>query len=1105
MSGRPSWLPQDRPNIPMSLMVDAFARRDDQVDHILGPGGPIAQAMPNYRDRHQQRDMAQSVLRCLEQRRHMVCEAGTGTGKCIHGDTLITLEDGSRECIRDLVGGAHRIMRIGLNLKNETGETAEVFPSGHKPVVRVKTHSGREIVATKDHPLFTMDGWKRIEDIQVGECVAMARINRVKPTQRMPEHEVAYLALMIADGSCAAESPQYTKADPAMIAEYAHAVGQFENCRPTSLASPIQHGARRLWGRNPNGATLCLQKHGLLGTRSHGKFIPESIFTLELDQLALFIGRLWSGDGCIEGRGQVVSYCSVSKTMVLQVQHLLTRFGILSRMRRHDGILKGVRHEAYTLTISGSEMVGKFRDHIGPYLLGIKKDRMDAVEMLTPNPNADLIPSEAWRLVGSSANFSSWHKIRATAGVSSDRTRGISRPKMAIIAEYLQDDSLAALATSDVYWDPIASVTDEGEADTYDITMVGTPNFLANDFVVHNSAGLLTAAFVYALSKQKKIIVATGTLILQDQYRRDLAFLDTALGPYFEAKFGRKQRWAISKGRSNFHCIEEEGEIHGYQDELELIRNWDTETGDLTELPFDLTQDRYRPLRQFLTADAEDCPGRQKCPSGEVCHYYRARDKAEEADVIVVNHMILALDLLLDGQLLPEHDAVLIDEAHKLPDWVRNATEARLSRSRLKHLRGKADKLNIKTDQLAQVGEVFFDRAESLVVSRLEKAEDEEPSIRLQGQDFVGGSLDALLAELTRIEDDLAKRGDVPKAESLAKGFRQFRLDLANLQREAPGKILWAKQEHGRDGVLLAPSMRLTMVRVAPFLRETLLKRTCVFASATLATGPQDFSFFCEEVGLEGCHKMQVASPFDYRRNLQYFLPIWDDPNLLERKRIAGKLETSREQTIRICNAYEPVYRQWLTLTNGNALLLFTSKSMMLEMARRLYGGRWPLKRQGDEPKTALIRWLKEAPGRVVCGLDSFWEGVDVPGPHLSLVVVDRFPFTPPSDVVQNAIKEAYGMAVCGPDGGTDRVGRAGFKAYTLPMAVLKVKQACGRINRAEEDRGVFVFMDGRIRTKQYGAEAFASLPGAPVLGRDNLAASSLAMVPAWLAKARKS
>ncbi|GMU51025.1 MAG: ATP-dependent DNA helicase DinG [Candidatus Xenobia bacterium] len=634
------------------------------------------------------------------------------------------------------------------------------------------------------------------------------------------------------------------------------------------------------------------------------------------------------------------------------------------------------------------------------------------------------------------------------------------------------------------------------------------------------SFALLIAAFLRAVKHEKRIVVATGTLVLQQQYQRDLEFLDKVLGPYFEQRHGRAQTWAVSKGRSNFFCFE--GEEAPQCSELDQINEWleTTETGDLAELPFDLTQDRYRALRQAITATAEDCPGKMKCPSGDSCFYYAARRKAEDADVIIVNHMILALDLLLDGQLLPEHDAVLIDEAHKLPKWVRDATEAKLSRSRLTYLRRKADKLNLSTDRLQQAGEIFFDQAERLVVERLPREDsDDEPSCRLQGEDFAGGSLDALVRELERLEDVLAGKTDKPRAESLAKSLKQFRLDLSSLIRPNPGKVLWAKQERDKHGGLMAPAMRLTMVRVAPFLRETLLKRTCVFASATLAAGPHDFSFFKTELGIEAAHEMQVASPFDYRRNLQFYVPKLP-ADLLDRKRFNGRLETRSEQNRRIADAYEPVYRQMLTLTGGNALLLFTSNAMLNEMFRRLSravpdgSGRlrqpWPMKKQGDAPKGALRDWLagKELDvvpaGRVLLGLESFWEGIDVPGPSLVLVMVDKFPFTPPSDVVANAIKESYGIDELGPDVAPDRIGRAGFNAYTLPTALILVKQACGRINRCDLDRGVFCFMDSRIWHKQYGKAAFACLPGAPVLGRDNLSPESLGVIPQYLKNRRK-
>lgn len=661
------------------------------------------------------------------------------------------------------------------------------------------------------------------------------------------------------------------------------------------------------------------------------------------------------------------------------------------------------------------------------------------------------------------------------------------------------------------------------------------------------SFSLLVPAFLRALKTGKRTVIATGTLVLQAQYQRDLEFLDAKLGPYFEEKHGRRQTWAVSKGRSNFYCMEGEDA----PEHADLIAAWleQTETGDLAELPIDLTQERYRPLRQAITADAEDCPGRLKCPSGDTCYYYASRAKAEEADVVIVNHMILALDLLLDGQLLPEHDAVLVDEAHKLPGWVRNATEAKLSRGRLNHLRKKATKLNLKTEALQDAGEVFFDLAERVVLTRLKPQDnDEEPSCRLQGEDFAGGSLDALLGQLERLEDDLRGRSRAGsdeaveimrdygidfteavgmmsatkhwgRAESLANSVKQFRLDLASLQKPNPGKVLWAKQERDKHGVLMAPAMRLTMVRVSGFLRETLLKRTCVFASATLATGPHDFSFFKGELGIDGAHEMQVASPFDYRRNLLVYLPRLD-PGLLDRRRGESRADHNK----RICDAMEPVYRRMLTLTGGNALLLFTSNSALVEMHRRLSRavpdgtGRlrqpWPIRRQGDSPKGALRDWLagkdldvvpEHGAGRVLLGLESFWEGVDVPGPCLSLVMVDKYPFVPPSDVVANAIKDAYGMDELGPDASQDRIGRAGFNAYTLPTALILVKQAAGRVNRRDSDRGVFVLLDPRTWVKQYGRQAVAALPGAPVLGQDNLSEASLEVIPEYLKRRKRA
>lgn len=590
------------------------------------------------------------------------------------------------------------------------------------------------------------------------------------------------------------------------------------------------------------------------------------------------------------------------------------------------------------------------------------------------------------------------------------------------------------------------------------------------------SIGLVLPAYLQALKHDKKVVVATGTLVLQDQYRRDLEFLDEHLGPYFAERYGRRPTWSVFKGRSNFLCIEKDELPMGYDEEKAELARWDTETGDLNELSFDLAQEHYRPLRQALTADAEDCPGAQKCPSGEQCWYYRARTRASESDLVVVNHMILALDLLLDGQLLPPHDVVMVDEAHKFPGWVRNATEAKLSRGRVSYLARKCERLEMDVATLRAAGDALFDRIESIVAAKLERFEDDEPSIRVDGGDLAGPDLIMLSEALARVEADLALQSD-PKAEAVARGISSFRNDLRSLTAENPGKILWAKGKRGH-----APALYLTMVRVDGWLRETLLSRgTCIFSSATLANGPGEFSFFCGQIGLDACHKLQVASPFDYNKNLQYYLPTGISEDVLR----PLPREKKYEQVQRHIDALEPHYRAILTATGGRALSLHTSRAMMLALAKRLSDLPFPMRIQGDAPKGALVAWLKET-GGILFGLDSFWEGVDVPGPALSCVLIDKLPFTPPTDVVASAIKESYGE------------GRIGFGAYDLPMAIIRLKQACGRVNRNEDDRGLICLMDPRLLTKAYRYGILAALPGSPRAGETTLA--GLDQVAAWLA-----
>jgi replicative DNA helicase len=377
------------------------------------------------------------------------------------------------------------------------------FSSGTKEVFRVRLASGREVQATANHPFLTYSGWKHLEDLAPGARVA---IPRTTPSplveQSMPEHEVIMLAHLLGDGSFVKHQPiRYASADEENLAAVTEAATHFgitavrddyAAARCTSLRLPapyhLTHGRR-------NPIAEWLDSFGLFGLRSHEKFIPDQIFSLPKEQLALFLRHLWATDGSvtIAKSGNVrVYFSTTSERMARQLLVLLLRFGIVARLRKVGNTYGSPQ---MTVDITGVEEQTRFVNDIGVHgrrgaLADLARVRLSE---MTAAGRFDTVPSEVWGLVREVLKGRSMNRSRLQLAVGT-RSRGDldddispSRSRLARIAEVLEDTRLGMIAGSDVFWDSITSIESIGIHPVYDATVLETHNFIANGTNLHNS------------------------------------------------------------------------------------------------------------------------------------------------------------------------------------------------------------------------------------------------------------------------------------------------------------------------------------------------------------------------------------------------------------------------------------------------------------------------------------------------------------------------------------------------------------------------------------------------------------------------------------------
>jgi len=425
---------------------------------------------------------------------------------CLTANTRILRADtGAEVTFGELMRTGERplVWSLDEQLRMVARPMTNVFPSGHKEVFRLRLASGREVEATGNHPFMTLDGWTPLEELTVGDRLAVPRsVPEPVDTKRMAESEVILLAHMIGDGSCVKKQPiRYASVDEANLAAVTVSAAYFgvtavrddyPAARVTTLRLPapyrLTHGRR-----NPIAAWL--DELGLFGLRSYEKFVPQAVFALPTDQVALFLRHLWATDGSVSWDAKVgqarIYYASTSRQLVDDVSALLLRVGVFARIAR---VRKSGYRDCWHLYLDRAENQTRFLRTVGIH--GTRGERAQEalanLEARIGRSGNDTIPEEVWNKIGNAlAAKRMTHRQLSTATNShfavATRRFAPGRSRLHRAAALLDDRELHALATSDVYWDKIVEISSIGEHDVYDGTVPGTNNFVAQGISAHNS------------------------------------------------------------------------------------------------------------------------------------------------------------------------------------------------------------------------------------------------------------------------------------------------------------------------------------------------------------------------------------------------------------------------------------------------------------------------------------------------------------------------------------------------------------------------------------------------------------------------------------------
>ncbi|NOH25471.1 ATP-dependent DNA helicase [Vibrio europaeus] len=571
--------------------------------------------------------------------------------------------------------------------------------------------------------------------------------------------------------------------------------------------------------------------------------------------------------------------------------------------------------------------------------------------------------------------------------------------------------------------------------------------------------GKTFAYLVPALLSGKKTIISTGSKNLQEQlFHRDLPLMTNALGFYGQV--------ALLKGRANYLCLDRLSrqmvESHNQSadptllSQLVKVRSWssETKTGDLGDCDA-IAEDS--PVIPTITSTNDNCLGKD-CPSYQDCFVLKARKKAMDADVVVVNHHLFLADLAIKetgfGELIPEAEVFVFDEAHQLPDIASQYFGQSLSSRQIQEL-CKDIEIAYRTEakdmrQLQKAGEKLYQTAMDLRIVL------GEPGFRGNWREAVTSP--SIGRELRRLEDALDFVIEVVKlalgrSQLLDSAFERANTIKARLDRVCDVSI--TGYSYWYETTPRHFTLHITPLTVADKFHEQIeLKQGAwIFTSATLAVN-DDFGHFTSRLGLKPQAQMSLPSPFDYQTQARLCVPRYlPEPN-------------SPGMADKLVNMLTPVIEQ----NQGRCFFLCTSHSMMKELGERFRERLTvPVLMQGETSKQKTLAEFMELGNALLVATGAFWEGIDVRGDALSCVIIDKLPFTAPDDPLLKARIED-----CQLKGGDP------FSQVQIPDAVITLKQGVGRLIRDKNDKGALIICDNRLVTREYGGVFLASLPPIP-------------------------
>jgi len=576
--------------------------------------------------------------------------------------------------------------------------------------------------------------------------------------------------------------------------------------------------------------------------------------------------------------------------------------------------------------------------------------------------------------------------------------------------------------------------------------------------------GKTLAYLIPAILSGKRVLVSTGTKNLQEQiFFKDLPTLRDALGIPFTA--------TLMKGRSNYLCLHrlqsfESFESHERHVFLPIIQDWakQTTSGDRAELR-DLPEDH--PLWKDIAADADTCLA-QECPHWGDCFVTQMRQRAADADVVIVNHHLLCADASVRqsafGEVIPACATLVVDEAHQLEDVATQYFGVAISNLKVEDLLRDIERevaapphgaahadLAHAIARVSERSRTFFS---ALTIARMEAG---EAKARYTSESFgeyfedgamFAGALEGLEATLV-----LSRRTDDENEvlDTLARRAGDLHKDLKFLIRGDDPDFVYYVEHRGR-----AMLLRASPIDVSRIAKEALFDRmrTTVLTSATLAVDGS-FEYVKGRLGIRNATELRVASEFDYTRQALLYLP--------------RRMPPPKAPTFSASAAREVI--ELLKRSRGRAFVLFTSYAMLRAVQQFVEMSLpYPILVQGTAPRSILIEQFRQTPNAVLLATSSFWQGVDVIGDALSCVIIDKLPFASPGEPVTAARIEAIKAR-----------GGDAFAEYQVPLAILVLQQGLGRLIRHRTDRGVLAILDPRLRTMGYGRRFLDSLPPAPV------------------------